>query len=109
MVKIDKQTARKIKQSDDIKNMTLSDGWREVKAMIFTRIMELNDITSLAEADPQKLMIIIAAKQEAVKILLEWLNEVEGIAKNSDYLKKQFLEQQKEDFLIQFDNSEQGD
>ena len=105
---MDKQTAKKIRQSEEIKNMVMSAGWQEAKAMIFTKIMELNDLTSLAEADPQKLMIIIAAKQEAVKILIEWLNEVEGIAKNSDYLKKQFLEQKRDEFMITFDNSEQG-
>jgi hypothetical protein len=104
---MDKETAKQIRISDEVKQMTKSSGWGEVKRMIFDKIMELNDITSLAEADPTKLMIIIAAKQEAVKILLEWLNSVEGIAKNSDFLKKQFLEKQKADFIIKFDNSEQ--
>lgn len=106
---MDTKTAKIIRQSEEVKAMVQSNGWGEVKAMIFEKIMALNDITSLSEADPSKLMIIIAAKQEAVKILIEWLNEVEGMAKNSDYLKKQFLEKQKEDFIITFNTSNQGE
>ena len=101
---IDAETAKQLRVSDNIKRLTKSDGWTEVKMMIFNKIMELNDITTLVEIDPSKLMIIIAAKQEAVKILVEWLNEVEGIAKNSDFLKKQFLEKQTEDFIMKYES-----
>ena len=104
---MDKETAKQITRTSEIAETVKSHGWGEVKMMLFDKIMELNDITTLAEADPSKLMIIIAAKQEAVKILMEWLNDVEGIAKSSDFLRKQFLEKQKADFIMKFDDSGQ--
>lgn len=104
---IDKETAKLLSDDEEISAMTKSLGWGLVREKIFMKIMELNDITTITEIDPQRLMIVIAAKQEAVKILFEWLNEIEGIAKTSKQLRDQFIQKQKEDFIMHFETSGQ--
>lgn len=105
---MDKKTAKQLRVSDSIKNLVQSEGWGEARSMIIDKMIELNDITNILEADPSKLMIIVAAKQEAVRILSEWLQQVEGIARNADAIKQQMHDHIKADFLIQFNDSEQG-
>jgi hypothetical protein len=103
---MDEETKKVIRESEELSNMCKSIGWGIARERIFLKIMELNDITTITEIDPQKLMVIIAAKQEAVKILFEWLSEIEGVAKNAKELRKQFLDKQKEDFISRFGDSE---
>jgi hypothetical protein len=69
--------------------------------------MDLNDISNLPVMEPNQLVVTIAAHKAAVEILMEWLKQVEGIAINSEYLKKQFLETYNAEFIMKFDNSEQ--
>lgn len=103
---MDKDTKRALRESSELEHLVKSDGWAIARQKIFNKIVELNDITSITEFDPNKLIVIIAAKQEAVKILFEWLTEIEGIAKGNKDLHKQMLEQQKHDFIMTFEPSE---
>lgn len=105
---MDRNTARELTRSEEIKALVQSTGWLEVRKLLLDKMIELNDITNIEVTDPSQLVIIVRAKQEAVAILAEWLQQIEGIAKNADAIKQQMREQIQADFLIQFNDSEQG-
>ena len=96
---LDKNTAKQLREADELKQLCKSDGWAIAKGKILEKILELSSILNITEQDPQKVVVLMAAKQEAVQILTEWLGEIEGIAGSADDMNKAFVEQQKNHYI----------
>jgi len=103
---MDKETGNALRDAEELKQMCTGKGWHIARHKILEKILDLSSVLNTVESDPVKLMTIIAAKQEAVKILTEWLNEVEGLARNADDMRKLFIEEQKDFYIKNFDDSE---
>lgn len=73
-------------EGEELMSMCDSIGWGIAKRKLMERISDLSDILAYDEKDPEKLMLEIAANQQAVKILIEWMNDIEGeVARVQDY------------------------
>lgn len=99
---IDQETARRIKEGTEIKEMIKSEGWILAKRMLMTEITSLSDIMRYSNTSPDTLFTEIAANQQAIKVLLEWLRKVEGLAETIDHYKQSLVETQTEEYIKRF-------
>lgn len=83
---LDKETQKVQTKGDNVRGLTSHEGWPIVRSMLHKKVGELLSLTSdvLTQSDPNTIIQIIAAKKRAADILVQWLNDVEGIAKQAE-------------------------
>lgn len=83
---LDKETAKIEAIGSAIKDLVGSAGWAEVKKRLIKKVVNLQLITAadLQSAPEGTLTSLIAAKTTAARILLEWLQDVEGTVEQLD-------------------------
>jgi hypothetical protein len=72
------ETKRKLSQAEQIKNTLNSDGWKIIKDKLMTRMSELSNILMIEETDPVKIMHLVAANQQAIKMVISWFQDLEA-------------------------------
>jgi hypothetical protein len=91
----DNETKKNIWEHEELARMCEGDGWRLARQRLVDKVIELSDIMELDEEDPTKLSFRLAVNREAIKILLGWLNNIEGEKANTnvnEMLKKEKTE-----------------
>ena len=82
--KLDRKTAEIMAENERISRFVEGDDWKAVKKSLIQKIV-LNDSVStiIADVPADKLVIEIMARAQASAIVLEWLKEIEGRAKQA--------------------------
>lgn len=99
-----KEIDKIMQENDELVLMIKSKGWKIAKKKLFEKIIELSDILVYDEKDAHKLMIEIGANQQAIKILLEWIDEIEGEVSKYNSYKNMYKEIQEEKYLKYFED-----
>ncbi len=89
-----------LSEKEAIALLVKSDGWNHIKKKLVHKMLDLSNIMNFDDPDPAKLMQKVAIAQETVKVLKEWLDEVEGDAN----LHKAYTQQFTERHYVQFHN-----
>lgn len=89
---MDIETKKILSDAERLSELSKKEEWKLVKAIFTEKIFSLSDITSFDETEPTNLAVKIKANQEAIKILIDVLNEVEGKAQSDAHYKDQFKE-----------------
>lgn len=100
-----KEVNKALADGEKINHLVQSDGWGLVKKKLIDEVMGLNDILTITEKDPQKLIMEIGARQIAIKTLLDWLRDVEGDAMKYKNNSEIFRKHVEEEYVI-IDNRE---
>lgn len=80
---MDNETKEVLTVQDTIKKLTEHEGWGFVRSLLMSKIVDLQDINDVDTTSPENAVRDIKARQFAGKILLEWLNEIEGTVEQS--------------------------
>ena len=79
-------TKRVLSEAEQLEALVKSDGWAIVKRRLLEKMSEYGGILSIEEQDPIKLVQLIGANQQAIKLVISWFGEIE----NSIDLAKEF-------------------
>jgi len=82
------ETKRKLSEAENIKNTLRSDGWKVIKDKLMTRMSELSNILMIEEQDPVKIMHLVAANQQAIKMVIGWFQDIEASVSLAEDFKK---------------------
>ena len=80
MAKLDKDTYNLAQEQKKFKELVDSDGWKEAKATLMSRMADMTSVMNIVDLDPSKVVVEIGARQLAQSILLEWIADIEGTA-----------------------------
>jgi hypothetical protein len=58
--------------------MLKGNGWAIAKQRLLEKMSELSNILSIEELDPVKVMYLITANQQAIKLMIGWLQELDN-------------------------------
>lgn len=75
---MDEETKTVLTIQDSLKQLVEHDGWSTVRSLLMGKIIELQSIDDIDTTSPENAVRDIKARQFAGKILLDWLNEIEG-------------------------------
>ena len=64
-----------------LSDIVAHDGWKIVRRRFTEMTLALGDIFGFREADPAKLLHEIAARQMAIELVMNWIRDVEGSAR----------------------------
>ncbi|MCK9370772.1 hypothetical protein M0R04_12755 [Candidatus Dojkabacteria bacterium] len=87
---INAETQKIITEGEELKQMVNSEGWRIARQKLGAKVASLSDILLIEDVDPNKLMLQLAANQQAIKILITWLKEIEGEVIKVEEIKASF-------------------
>ena len=95
----DYETDKILTEGEELMHMCKGRGWDLAKRRLFEKISELSNILALTDRNPEALMLEIVGNQQAIKILLEWVQDIEGeVARTKDY-RENFDDLQKNEYL----------
>lgn len=97
--KLDKETLNVINDGEEIKRLVESIGWQLAKKRLVERIIDLQSVMNVAGDTAETVVIDLKARRIAVDLLLEWLKDVEGTAKQHESNKDMLLKIQHESFI----------
>lgn len=76
---LDKETAESLRNSDELRRMTESEGWKLAKAMLMTRIALLDSVSSLPnDVSFEEIGKQAMFRSHAISLVTSWLQEIEG-------------------------------
>jgi len=80
--KIDKDTAEVEVTGNAIKGLVGSQGWAEARMRLIKKVAQLKSISNIdiVNSDAATIIQVIAAKNAAAEILVNWLKDIEGSA-----------------------------
>lgn len=83
---LDKETLKIDAVGTAIKGLVGSDGWVEARKRLVRKVAELKMISGkdIQEATPETIIQVIASKETAATILLDWLRDIEGTVEQHD-------------------------
>lgn len=84
-----------------VKDFVESEAWKHVRSLLTDKIVRLADITTLGD-DQRDILETIRSRKIAIKILGDWLNEVEGIAGAYDINQEMFRALKDEQIVVQY-------
>lgn len=76
---MDKETTEILTEGESMRELTTSRGWRLAKIKLLDKIVELDSISSLeTDRDAADMLQEINGRQVVIKMVLDWIKEVEG-------------------------------
>lgn len=81
---MDTETRTILDKNKHLSDLIGSDGWREARAMLSTKILDLQNAFNIDDSDPQKLFLDLQARKIASQVLFDFLREIEGSAAQSN-------------------------
>ena len=95
----DNDTQQILTEADHVRSLTLSDGWRLIKAKLDARIIDLQNIANLDMTKIDTLPQQLAARQMAVGMIFDWLKaDIYGFIEQQEN-NNQLLKEKQEDFI----------
>lgn len=99
---LDKETQEVLKEGEKANFLINNNDWRWAKTKLLQKLSNLDSVRTLAKITENKedIAVEIKARNMTIKMILEWLDEIEGIAKQHEANKKLLGDVQKEDYSI---------
>lgn len=82
--KFDKETAQIIRNEKNIADLCRHEAWPLLKQKFIEKIMELQSVRNIRVDLPEKMAIEMQGRLFAIDVLMEWMNDIEGTALNSN-------------------------
>ena len=92
----DPATRKVLKEGELLKMLVTHDGWPIVRRKFSELVLALGDVFSIKDQDPQKVFQQIAARQIAIELVMNWIGEVEGRAKQHEFSAKAYEDMRKD-------------
>jgi len=96
---LDVNTRQQLNEADELELMCMSKGWGVAKSILMKDILELGDITSLTELDPNKLIQEVAGRQMAISLLDNWLRKIDSKIKNKNAYHETYIKHVENSFI----------
>lgn len=102
-MKIDKETAAILHQSEELRLMVKSEGWQIAKRRLVELTASLGSVDTLDtdKKTPTAIVNELRSNNRARKILLSWLAEIEGAVEHGQFI-KEMLAKQREDAITDY-------
>jgi hypothetical protein len=82
------ETKKILSESEELSSMLKSRGWAVAKRMLLDRMADMGSLLNLEERDPVRLFQLVGAKQEAIKMVIEWINSLDNSVSWAEEYKK---------------------
>lgn len=98
---IDKETQEVLKEGETASFLAKNDDWKWAKKKLLQKLSNLDSVRTLEKTIEKKgdVGLEIKARNMTIKMILEWLDEIEGIAEQYEENKKLLEDVQKEDYI----------
>lgn len=90
---MNKETKKVLSEAQELEAMMKGNGWMIAKKKLLDIMSAYGGILNIEESDPVKLMHLISANQQAIKMIIDWMNTLN----NTVNLSKDFSASIKED------------
>lgn len=81
---LDIDTQKILIEGGQLKTLVGSEGWSVARDFLMQQIIDLQSIRNITATDPTEVIIDIKARTVAIDIILEWLRQVEGTARQHE-------------------------
>lgn len=81
---LDIDTQKILIEGSQLKSLVGNEGWPVARAMLEAKIIDLQSIRNITATDAAEVIIDIKARTAAIDIILEWLRQVEGTARQHE-------------------------
>jgi len=71
-------TKRVLSEAEQLEALVKSVGWAIVKRRLLEKMSEYGGILSIDEPDSIKLVQLVGANQQAIKLVISWFGEIEN-------------------------------
>ena len=76
--KLDPATEKIFTRGEHLKSLTEHAGWSEFREMLLRKVASLINLSDITTPDAKTIVALIVGRQEASKVLLAWLADIEG-------------------------------
>lgn len=99
---IDKETQQVLSDEKKIEMLCQHEGWALVRQKLINRIMDLQSILNVdGNATPEQIAIDLRSRANAISILTDFLQDIEGTAQKSKDNTETF---KKTSYIIRYEN-----
>ncbi len=103
--RLDKDTAKILSDQEKIENTVNSDGWKLIKKIFIQSLNGLDSMHSFPSTGMSFEAIgrEVAARQAAIDLVLNIINQVEGLAEDSKSNRELFKDMKEESLVVTFE------
>lgn len=95
---IDAETSKILSEGERLKQLVESDGWKIVRERLMNRMIDVQSVLGLDIEDPQKMLIAVGARKQAIQIIYDWFRDIDGdVSRYAD--NKAAVIEKKEEFI----------
>lgn len=103
--KIDKETHKVLKEGDLLQELVKSDGWKIVQKRFTDMVIELGDVFSIKDAEPEAAFRQLAARQIAIELVMNWMKDIEGRARQHAANSEAYGKLRREAYIVRDEES----
>lgn len=105
----DKETQKVYNEGEKAYYLTKTDDWDWAKKKLLQKLSNLDSVKTLKEEN-KDIALEIRSRKQTIDIILEWLDEIEGVAQQHIQQNKELLEDvEKEDYINNQEEGEEGE
>lgn len=100
---IDKETKEILSENEKIASFVGSDPWKIIKKKLYSKLITLDSVSAIPKNDRsfEEVGRDAAMREAVVKIVTDWILEIEGIASNESSIAS-LMKEAREDSILQF-------
>lgn len=103
MKKVDKETKKLVSEGQKIADFVNSEAWRMIRRSLYDKLMLNDSITAIDFTGSNETLIReVMARAHASRLVLQWIGEVEGRAKQASEVNDTLLKVRKESIYQYF-------
>ena len=102
-MKNDKETTKVLTDAEKIKNVTDSEAWKLMMHMLNDILASNDSLTDIIGEDKDKMFQEIAARQLAIKMVKDWVDDISGVV-NTYKSYREIIYREDEEGLIRVDD-----
>lgn len=101
---LDKETNQEYVDGEELSNLVQSKGWHLAKRALFNNILLIDSVETIDTEDKslEDIGKETFARAAAVKLILEWIREIEGSKQSHDQLRDSLKEKKEEGFIKRY-------
>jgi len=100
---LDKETQQVYKEGEKAHYLVKNEDWQWAKRKLLQRLSNLDSVRTLKRkgSDPETIIRELEVRELAIEMILDWLDEIEGIAQQHGEQNKKLLEKvEQEDYIL---------
>lgn len=101
--KLDKETQKVLDEGREVAEFVNSAAWQRVKKNLFDKLITLDSLTAIPTSLPNEAKLVeLTARAGAVSIVIQWIQEVEGVAKQHQANSDAMMATLRRESIVQF-------